>query len=122
MLNISEDTAEIRRLVRAIPQSDSTADDIIPIPRRNKGLNPALELAPVVRRVTQPDEALGGLPWKLLGVHSARVDVKTREESEDEALGLNTAWYADILMTLPRVERRSIRAERCGCVPRQLRS
>lgn len=58
--------------------------------------------APVVLRVAQPDEALGGLPWKLLGVHSSRVDVKTREAGEDEALGLNTAWYADILMTLTK--------------------
>jgi hypothetical protein len=58
--------------------------------------------APVVLRVSQPDEALSGLPWKLLGVHSSRVDVKTREAGEDEALGLNTAWYADILMTLTK--------------------
>lgn len=58
--------------------------------------------APVVVRVDKPDPALGSLPWKLLGVHSSRVDVKTREEREDEALGLNVAWYADILMTLTR--------------------
>ena len=58
--------------------------------------------APVILRVTHPDEALSGLPWKLLGVHSSRVDVKTREAGEDEALGLNTAWYADILMTLTK--------------------
>jgi hypothetical protein len=58
--------------------------------------------APVVLRVAQPEEALGGLPWKLLGVHSSRVDVKTREAGKDEALGLNTAWYADILMTLTK--------------------
>jgi hypothetical protein len=56
--------------------------------------------APVVLRVEEPDESLGELPWRLLGVHSARVDVKSREADEDEALGLNTAWYADILMTL----------------------
>lgn len=58
--------------------------------------------APVVLRVDLPDAALGKLPWKLLGVHSARVDVKSRDEDEDEALGLNTAWYADILMTLTK--------------------
>lgn len=40
------------------------------------------------------------LPWKLLGVHSARLDVGTRDLKLDEALGLNCAWYADILMTL----------------------
>jgi hypothetical protein len=58
--------------------------------------------APVVLRVEAPDDALGPLPWRLLGVHSSRVDVKTREAGEDEALGLNTAWYADILMTLTK--------------------
>ncbi len=41
----------------------------------------------------------GDLPWLLLGVHSARLDV-TRDMELDEALGLNCAWYADILMTL----------------------
>ncbi len=41
-----------------------------------------------------------GLPWKLLGIHSARLDVGTRDVEVDEALGLNCAWYADILMTL----------------------
>jgi hypothetical protein len=56
--------------------------------------------APVVLRADQPDAALGNLPWKLLGIHSSRVDIKTREADEDEALGLNTAWYADILLTL----------------------
>jgi hypothetical protein len=40
------------------------------------------------------------LPWTLLGVHSARIDVGTRDLILDEALGLNCAWYADILMTL----------------------
>ena len=46
--------------------------------------------------------ALGAtdLPWKLLGVHSARMDMKTRDLEQDESLGLNCAWYADILMTL----------------------
>jgi len=58
--------------------------------------------APVVLRVEKPDASLAKLPWKLLGVHSARVDVKTREAGEDEALGLNMAWYADILMTLTK--------------------
>jgi hypothetical protein len=36
----------------------------------------------------------------LLGVHSARLDVGTRDQELDEALGLNCAWYADILLTL----------------------
>ena len=55
--------------------------------------------APVVMR----DRTVHGdddLPWKLLGVHAARMDMKTRDLLEDESLGLNCAWYADILMTL----------------------
>jgi S1-C subfamily serine protease len=40
------------------------------------------------------------LPWLLLGVHSSRIDIGTRDLKLDEALGLNCAWYADILMTL----------------------
>jgi hypothetical protein len=35
----------------------------------------------------------------LLGIHSARLDVG-RDLKLDEALGLNCAWYADILLTL----------------------
>jgi S1-C subfamily serine protease len=53
--------------------------------------------APVVMRAPGLD---GDLPWKLLGVHSARIDVGTRDLKLDEALGLNCAWYADILLTL----------------------
>ena len=56
--------------------------------------------APVVMRMPNPDPAVAGLPWTLLGVHSARLDVGTRDLGLDEALGLNCAWYADILMTL----------------------
>lgn len=51
--------------------------------------------APVVMR-----SGGGALPWKLLGVHSSRLDMRTREPGVDESLGLNCAWYADILMTL----------------------
>ncbi|BDT74284.1 hypothetical protein os4_38370 (plasmid) [Comamonadaceae bacterium OS-4] len=40
------------------------------------------------------------LPWKLLGVHSSRLDMGTRDLKLDESLGLNCAWYADILLTL----------------------
>jgi hypothetical protein len=53
--------------------------------------------APVVMRVAQ---GAGDLPWKLLGVHSSRMDMSTRDLELDESLGLNCAWYADILMTL----------------------
>jgi len=56
--------------------------------------------APVVTRVADGDPRLGNLPWMLLGVHSSRLDVGTRDLELDEALGLNCAWYADILMTL----------------------
>jgi len=53
--------------------------------------------APVVMR----DATCGPeLPWKLLGVHSARMDMSSRDRQADESLGLNLAWYADILMTL----------------------
>ena len=56
--------------------------------------------APVVMRGTQ--DGLGDLPWMLLGIHSSRMDVGTRDLKLDEALGLNCAWYADILMTLTK--------------------
>ena len=56
--------------------------------------------APVVMRIDHSDASVADLPWKLLGVHSARLDVGTRDLGLDEALGLNCAWYADILMTL----------------------
>jgi hypothetical protein len=55
--------------------------------------------APVVMRMSGADPEHGDLPWRLLGVHSARLDV-TRDFKLDEALGLNCAWYADILLTL----------------------
>jgi len=40
------------------------------------------------------------LPWVLLGVHSGRLDIPSRDSRLDEALGLNCAWFADILLTL----------------------
>ncbi len=65
--------------------------------------------APVVMRAREVDARLGDLPWKLLGVHSARMDMLTRDTVQDESLGLNCTWYADILMTL---------TEPAGSVPR----
>jgi hypothetical protein len=53
--------------------------------------------APVV---LQAHDHPGPLPWKLLGVHSARMDMSSRDQEQDESLGLNCAWYADILLTL----------------------
>jgi hypothetical protein len=53
--------------------------------------------SPVVMR----DPAAGArMPWRLLGVHSARMDMGTRDLEQDESLGLNCAWYADVLLTL----------------------
>lgn len=56
--------------------------------------------APVVMRALGREPMHSDLPWILLGVHSAVFDVGTRDLSIDEALGLNCAWYADILLTL----------------------
>lgn len=56
--------------------------------------------APVVLREAAGAIAREPLPWRLLGVHSSRIDIGTRDLAQDEALGLNSAWYADILMTL----------------------
>ena len=56
--------------------------------------------APVVMRVAGDESGTPALPWLLLGVHSARLDVGTRDLELDEALGLNCSWYADILMAL----------------------
>ena len=53
--------------------------------------------APVV--LHQPDGD-PDLPWTLLGIHSSRMDMRTRDRVLDESLGLNCAWYADILLTL----------------------
>ncbi|WP_088279526.1 serine protease [Ideonella sp. A 288] len=53
--------------------------------------------APVVMHHPDGDPAL---PWKLLGVHSARMEMGGRDLRVDESLGLNCAWYADILLTL----------------------
>lgn len=58
--------------------------------------------ASVVMRAPARAHELGELPWLLLGVHSSRMDVGTRDLKLDEALGLNCAWYADILLTLTR--------------------
>ena len=57
--------------------------------------------APVVMRDAA---ATGTLPWKLLGIHSSRLDMKTRDTGLDESLGLNSAWYADVLLPLTAVD------------------
>ena len=53
--------------------------------------------APVVMRDAAGDARL---PWKLLGVHSARLEMGGGDTRVEESLGLNCAWYADILLTL----------------------
>ena len=58
--------------------------------------------APVVMRMQADRATTDHLPYYLLGIHSARLDVGTRDHQIDEALGLNCTWYADILMTLAR--------------------
>ncbi len=40
--------------------------------------------------------------WQLLGIHSTRMDMRTRDRQSDESLGLNCVWYADVLPTLAR--------------------
>jgi S1-C subfamily serine protease len=61
--------------------------------------------APVVMRANPTrvqNSPLADLPWILLGVHSSRLDAASRDPEMDEALGLNCAAYADILMILTK--------------------
>ncbi len=53
--------------------------------------------APVVRQHLDGDETM---PWQLLGVHASRMDMRTRDHEVDASLGLNLAWYADVLLAL----------------------
>ncbi len=59
--------------------------------------------APVVARVDKERSGREGLPWVLLGVHAARMDVGDRDVQQDGRLDLNCAWYADALMGLTAV-------------------
>jgi hypothetical protein len=56
--------------------------------------------APVLMAAQNQGEQRLDLPWTLLGVHSASFDVGSRDAALDEALGLNCAWYADVLLAL----------------------
>lgn len=56
--------------------------------------------APVVLRAPSGGRKPDELPWLLLGVHSSSIDMGGRDDQMDESLGLNSAWYADILMVL----------------------
>lgn len=53
--------------------------------------------APVLQRV---QELSGQAGWRLVGVHSSRIDMATRNPAVDESLGLNCAWYPDVLLAL----------------------
>lgn len=64
--------------------------------RTHRGTSGAM----VVTRSQAAGESLGDLPWMLLGIHSSRLDLGTRDLVQDEALGLNCTWYSDILLTL----------------------
>jgi hypothetical protein len=57
--------------------------------------------APVVLRSEDGDS---GIPWRLLGIHSAGLDMRDRDANQDETLGLNCTWYADVLMTLTNTD------------------
>lgn len=59
--------------------------------------------APVVMRrapSNHPNKDRDDLPWTLLGIHASRMDMGNRDARVDELLGLNCAWYADVLLTL----------------------
>ncbi|MEJ2604270.1 MAG: trypsin-like peptidase domain-containing protein [Gammaproteobacteria bacterium] len=56
--------------------------------------------APVVVRSSSDTGPESDFKWMLAGIHSARLDVGTRDLQLDETLGLNCAWFADILPTL----------------------
>ena len=58
--------------------------------------------APVVLRDPAAAAQGAALPWKLLGVHSASLDMSGRDRVQDETLGLNCTWYADMLMVLSK--------------------
>lgn len=54
--------------------------------------------SPVVAKVFDP--VTEKTNWKLLGVHSASLDVSNRDPEQDEKLGLNMTWYASLIMEM----------------------
>lgn len=58
--------------------------------------------SPVVRRRIHPvaGQTPSPLSWQLLGVHSSRMDMRTRDQAQDESSGLNSAWYAEVILDL----------------------
>jgi hypothetical protein len=53
--------------------------------------------APVILNTEQGQ---GGTAWTLVGIHSSSMDMVSRDRAQDDLLGLNCVWYADILMVL----------------------
>ena len=66
--------------------------------RTHRGTSGAPVVMPVERQQMRKRSELGDVPWLLLGIHSSRLDLGFRDLEQDEALGLNCTWYADILM------------------------
>ena len=62
--------------------------------RMHRGSSGSPVLAPVAHTGTDQPR------WCLLGVHSSRMDMASRDAAKDESLGLNCAWYADVLIAL----------------------
>lgn len=56
--------------------------------------------AAVVCADPHPSAQTAALPWKLLGIHSSRMDMWDRDHALDDSLGLNCVWYADVLLDL----------------------
>lgn len=57
--------------------------------------------SPVVAKIY--DVSTENTSWKLLGVHSASLDVSNRDPEQDEKLGLNMAWYASTIMEMTEI-------------------
>jgi hypothetical protein len=55
---------------------------------------------PVVMKMNQENVSAPAINYFLLGVHSSRFDVESRDAAIDEALGLNCAWYAEVLINM----------------------
>jgi hypothetical protein len=56
--------------------------------------------APVVARSATSISGRSELTWRLLGIHTSRMDVTNLDLTADERLNLNCAWYADVLLAL----------------------
>lgn len=68
--------------------------------RTHRGTSGAPVVMPVNHQHIARRSGLDSLPWFLLGVHSSRLDLGSRDQDLDETLGLNCTWYADVLLVL----------------------